>query len=105
MSIATLDADTEGSLLGFPSINTDAFYNVYLPIELQGALTGLQGKFVAFKSTSADFRGIKGELDRNWNTFAKLQQSIMDLDLEPETTPTFVTVMSEPVNNISTARV
>jgi len=65
--------------------------------KLSDRLVGLQGDFVGFKSTSAEFRGLKGEIDRNWNTFAKLQQSIMDLDLEPETTPNFVTVVSEPV--------
>ena len=65
--------------------------------KLDDSLAGLQSDFVDFKSTSAEFRGIKGEIDRNWNTFSKLQQSIMDLDLEPETMPTFVTVMSEPV--------
>ena len=65
--------------------------------KLGESLAQLQGEFVNFKSTSAEFRGVKGEIDRNWNTFAKLQQSIMDLDLAPETTPTFVTVVSEPV--------
>ncbi len=65
--------------------------------KLGESLAGLQGEFVNFKSTSAEFRGVKGEIDRNWNTFSKLQQSIMDLDVEPETTPTFVTVVSEPV--------
>lgn len=66
-------------------------------IKLNDTLVGLQGEFVGFKSTSAEFRGIKGEIDRHWNTFMKLQQALMDLDLEPETTPTFVTVVSEPV--------
>ncbi len=65
--------------------------------KLNDTLVGLQGEFVGFKSTSAEFRGMKGEIDRHWNTFANLQQSIMDLDLQPETTPNFVTVVSEPV--------
>ena len=39
----TITGDTTGSLLGLPTLDGEASFNVYLPIELQGALAGLQG--------------------------------------------------------------
>ncbi len=65
--------------------------------KLNEDLSALRGDFVGFKSTSAEFRGLKDEIDRSWNTHTKLQGKIMELDLHPEVTPTFVTVMSAPV--------
>ncbi len=60
-------------------------------------LDGMQADFVKFKSSSAAFRGIKEKIDRYWNTYSALQQKIMDLDVDSEGTPTFVTVVSKPV--------
>tara|TARA_R110002096_G_scaffold92441_2_gene208992 strand:- start:222 stop:2258 length:2037 start_codon:yes stop_codon:yes gene_type:complete len=64
---------------------------------LSETLSLLRGEMVGQKSVSAEFRGVKEELDRNWNTYTSLQQKIKDLDLNPEVTPTFATVMSGPV--------
>lgn len=63
---------------------------------LSASLSTLRSGYVGMKSTSAEFRGIKEEVDRNWNTYSSLQQKIMDLDLNPEVTPTFATVTSGP---------
>ncbi|MEM0895888.1 MAG: Wzz/FepE/Etk N-terminal domain-containing protein [Verrucomicrobiota bacterium] len=60
-------------------------------------LAALQADFVTFKSSSAAFRGIKEKIDRYWNTYSALQQKIMDLDVDAEGTPSFVTVVSAPV--------
>lgn len=64
---------------------------------LETQLGQLQEEFAGFKSTSAEFRGLKDEVDRNWNTHSKLQQRIMDLDLDPETLPSFLTTVTHPV--------
>ena len=37
-----LTGDVRGSLLGAPRLDSDASFNIYLPIELQGALAGLR---------------------------------------------------------------
>lgn len=60
-------------------------------------LTKVQKEFVAFKSKSAEFRGIKEKIDRNWNTYSSLQEKITDLDLYPETELNFVTLISRPI--------
>lgn len=65
--------------------------------KLNETLVALQQDLVGFKSTSADFRGLKEEIDRQWNTYTRLQQKIMDLDVGPEGTPTFATVISRAV--------
>jgi len=65
--------------------------------KLSETLSILRGEMVGQKSVSAEFRGLKEEIDRNWNTYTSLQQKIKDLDLNPEVTPTFATVMSGPV--------
>ena len=65
--------------------------------KLSETVSLLRGDMVRQKSVSAEFRGLKEEIDRNWNTYTSLQQKIKDLDLNPEVTPTFATVMSGPV--------
>lgn len=65
--------------------------------KLSETLSALRGEMVGQKSVSAEFRGLKEEIDRNWNTYTSLQQKIKDLDLNPEVTPTFATVMSSPI--------
>ncbi|MDF1862224.1 MAG: hypothetical protein P1U87_18555 [Verrucomicrobiales bacterium] len=65
--------------------------------KLSETLSILRSEMVGQKSVSAEFRGLKEEIDRNWNTYTSLQQKIRDLDLNPEVTPTFATVMSGPV--------
>ncbi|NNE93511.1 MAG: hypothetical protein HKN23_17835 [Verrucomicrobiales bacterium] len=65
--------------------------------KLNETLTALQGDLVGVKFGSAEFRGLKDEIDRTWNTHSRLQQKIMDLDLDPEVKPTFATVMNKPV--------
>ena len=65
--------------------------------KLSETLSVLRGEMIGQKSVSAEFRGLKEEIDRNWNTYTSLQQKIKDLDLNPEVTPTFATVMSGPV--------
>lgn len=65
--------------------------------KLSETLSILRSEMVGQKSVSAEFRGLKEEIDRNWNTYTALQQKIRDLDLNPEVTPTFATVMSGPV--------
>ncbi len=40
----TLTNDVRGSLIGVPRIRSDASFNIYLPIWLQGALAGLQSE-------------------------------------------------------------
>ncbi|MGK7957965.1 MAG: DUF4347 domain-containing protein, partial [Crocosphaera sp.] len=42
LNIDTMTGDTDGSLMGDLSLDGDASYNLYLPIQLQGALAGLQ---------------------------------------------------------------
>lgn len=64
---------------------------------LEDQVEKLREKFIAFKTTSAGFRGIKEEIDRNWNTHTQLQQRIMQLDLDPEAAPTFLTVVEPPL--------
>lgn len=61
---------------------------------LQENLSALQQELVGFKQASAEFRGLKEEIDRHWNTHSRLQQKIMDLDVGPEGDPTFATVIS-----------
>ena len=65
--------------------------------ELRDSLSELRGDFVGLKSTGAEFRGIKEKMDRSWETYTQLQQKILDLDLDPQVTPTFVTTMSDAV--------
>jgi uncharacterized protein involved in exopolysaccharide biosynthesis len=65
--------------------------------KLTESLVALQKELIGFKSTSAEFRGLKEEIDRHWNTYTRLQQKIMDLDIGPEGVPTFATVISKAV--------
>lgn len=66
-------------------------------VKLNETLSDLHDDFVGLKTKSAEFRGLKEEMDRNWNTYTRLQQKVMDLDLDPEVSPTFITVVSDPV--------
>lgn len=65
--------------------------------KLRESLQGLQTDFVAFKSKSAEFRGLKEQIDRNWNTYTLLQEKITNLDLNPENEFNFVTLISRPI--------
>jgi len=65
--------------------------------KLQESMVRLQDEFVRFKRMSAEFRGIKEEIDRHWNTYSKLQEKITELDLALETDLEFVTTLSKPV--------
>ncbi|MCB1967836.1 MAG: hypothetical protein KDI64_17865, partial [Candidatus Accumulibacter sp.] len=51
LSIDTLNGDVSGSLLGTPKLGSDASFNLYLPVELQGALAGLQGEPVVLSGS------------------------------------------------------
>ena len=40
---------------------------------LNRQLDDLRQRFISFKDSSAKFRGIKEEIDRNWNTHSQIQ--------------------------------
>ncbi|MEM6279264.1 MAG: GNVR domain-containing protein [Verrucomicrobiota bacterium] len=65
--------------------------------KLRESLRNLQTEFVAFKSKSAEFRGLQEQIERNWNTYTQLQEKITNLDLNPENEFNFVTLISKPI--------
>lgn len=65
--------------------------------QLEGSLQSLQGEFGGYKARSAEFRGLKAEVDKNWNTHSELQKKILALTLNPELSPMVAIPISEPV--------
>ncbi|MEM1441141.1 MAG: Wzz/FepE/Etk N-terminal domain-containing protein [Verrucomicrobiota bacterium] len=65
--------------------------------KLRESLGDLQTEFVAFKSKSAEFRGLQEKIERNWSTYTQLQEKITELDLNPENEFNFVTLVSKPI--------
>lgn len=65
--------------------------------KLTASMQELRSEFIAFKSKSAEFRGLKEEIDRNWNTHSRLQDKITGLDLNPENELSFITLISKPI--------
>lgn len=71
--------------------------SVFKAEKLDSSLRELQKEFVTFKTKSAQFRGLKAEVDKNWSVHSEIQKKIMNLALAPEVFPMFAIPLSEPV--------
>lgn len=71
--------------------------SVFKAEKLDASLRELQKEFVTFKTKSAQFRGLKAEVDKNWSVHSEIQKKIMNLALAPEVFPMFAIPLSEPV--------
>lgn len=95
-------SEIEKTLTEYAGEMKDGMHAEYLAAQqreekLQASMQRLQAEFIAFKSKSAEFRGIKEEIDRNWNTHSQLLQKIIHLDLNPENDLSFITLISKPI--------
>ncbi len=72
-----LVGDTTGSLLGSPRLDSDASFQIYLPIELEGALAGLEGEPALI---AGRFEGQPGESGNLSGFFTSLASSLLTAD-------------------------
>ena len=90
----TLTSDVNGSLLGEPQLASDASFNIYLPIWLQGALSGLQdepviiaGRFDETPDQDSSMAGFFSALatslsSANFSDFLQFKDLSLDLVLD-----------------------
>ena len=64
---------------------------------LQDELEQLRKQFVKFKQSSAEFRSLQTLGERHWNTYNEIEQRMMTLDLDPNSLPSFISVVSSPM--------
>lgn len=94
--------DAERALYEYANEFKKGVYSEYTAAQqrvanLKTALSELQSSFIQFKSVSAEFRALKDEIDRLWNTHSQLQDRVMNLDLSPESMPSILTELSKPI--------